>query len=124
MSREAIRIETADGVCPAVIFRPDSAHASECPGLLFFMDIFGPRPALDQMAQRLADQGYIVLLPDLFYREGTYGPIDVPRTLADDAAKAEVFGRARKTSQAMTRSDSRAFIAALRGEVEIGRAHV
>src|SRR3546814_785294 len=27
------------------------------------------------MAQRLADAGYIVLLPDLFYRYGPYGPL-------------------------------------------------
>jgi carboxymethylenebutenolidase len=28
--------------------------------------------------QRLADDGYVVLLPDLFYRYGPYGPL-VPK---------------------------------------------
>jgi len=124
VSQQALEIETADGICPAVLFRPDAANASDCPGLLFYMDIFGPRPALDGMAQRLADQGYVVLLPDLFYREGAYEPVDLGRTLADDAAKAEVFSRAKRTTPAMTRSDSEAFIAALRREVGARRLGV
>jgi len=46
--------------------------------VIFYMDAGGIRPAVIEMAQRLADYGYVVLLPDLFYRYGPYGPF-VPR---------------------------------------------
>jgi len=40
------------------------------------MDAGGIRPAMLGMAERLSDAGYVVLLPDLFYRYGAYGPFD------------------------------------------------
>lgn len=38
--------------------------------VIFYMDAGGIRPAVLDMAQRRADDSYIVLLPDLFYRFG------------------------------------------------------
>jgi carboxymethylenebutenolidase len=38
------------------------------------MDGLGIRPVLFEMGQRLADAGFLVLLPDLFYRIGPYEP--------------------------------------------------
>jgi carboxymethylenebutenolidase len=40
------------------------------------MDGFGIRPTLNDMAKRLADGGYAVLLPDLYYRSGPSAPMD------------------------------------------------
>ena len=48
------------------------------PAAIFYGDAGGIRPAMLEMAQRLADAGYVVLLPDLFYRYGPYGPL-VPK---------------------------------------------
>lgn len=45
------------------------------PIVLLFMDAFGPRPMLDSIAQRLVDEGYRVLLPDLFYDHLPYEPL-------------------------------------------------
>jgi carboxymethylenebutenolidase len=53
------------------------------PAIIFYMDAGGIRPAEREMAQRLASAGYVVLLPDLYYRYGSYDPF-VP---------AEVFKR-------------------------------
>lgn len=50
------------------------------PAVIFYMDGIGIRPALFAMAERLANAGYWVLLPDLFYRQGAYTPPD-PRGL-------------------------------------------
>jgi carboxymethylenebutenolidase len=44
------------------------------------MDGLAIRPALLDMGQRMADGGYLVLLPDLFYRVGPYPPLD-PRAV-------------------------------------------
>jgi carboxymethylenebutenolidase len=48
------------------------------------MDAGGVRPAMVDMAQRIADDGYIVLLPDLFYRFGAYGPLVPAEVFAGD----------------------------------------
>jgi carboxymethylenebutenolidase len=75
MAREEIRIHTADGDCPSSVFTPSGSDGPH-PGVIFFMDGLGIRPVLYDMAQRLADAGFVVLLPDLFHRAGPYEPID------------------------------------------------
>jgi carboxymethylenebutenolidase len=80
-TRTAINIETRDGVCPASLFRP--AGAGPWPGVIMFMDGVGIRPALHEMATRIADAGYVVLLPDLFYRAGPYEAPDPKRLFSD-----------------------------------------
>lgn len=73
---EVIAVSMREGDCPVHVLRP---QADGCwPAAIMYMDAGGIRPAMVAMAQRLADAGYIVLLPDLFYRFGPYGPL-VPR---------------------------------------------
>ncbi|MDH4565249.1 dienelactone hydrolase family protein [Pseudomonas sp. BN414] len=79
MNHEQVSIETHDGKCQAHIFKPEGQ--GPWPAVIFCMDGFGIRPTLFQMARRLAQGGYVVLLPDLFYRAGRYGPL----------APAEIF---------------------------------
>lgn len=80
-------IKTADGTCPSYIFHPEGE--GPWPGVLMFMDGPGMRPAIQAVAQRLADQGYYVLLPDLFYRSGPYAPIDAAKVFSDKALREQ-----------------------------------
>jgi len=73
-----VQIETADGVANAYVSRP--AGDGPWPGVLFLMDGLGLRDALCAMADRLASQGYCVLLPNLYYRMGAYEPFE-PRVV-------------------------------------------
>ena len=75
MSREDISIPTEDGACRAFAFTP-SQGSGPWPAVILYMDALAIRPALLAMAQRMADGGYLVLLPDLFYRIGDYPPFD------------------------------------------------
>src|SRR3546814_3260629 len=50
------------------IARPDSE--GPWPVILFYMDAPGIRPELHAMARRQASRGYLVVLPNLFYRQG------------------------------------------------------
>lgn len=68
MSEQPIEIRTADGVADGFLYRPDDNPARA--GVMHLTDIMGIRPSHRQMARRLADQGYIVLMPNLFYRTG------------------------------------------------------
>jgi len=74
------------------------------------MDAFGPRPALDTMADRLAAAGYVVLLPDLFYRFGEYGPYDTHTAFDGQKTRDEIMGMVHGTTQAMTERDEAAFL--------------
>jgi carboxymethylenebutenolidase len=89
MSRAAVAITTPDGTCPASVFTPDSGNGP-WPGVIFFMDGLGIRPAIWEMGQRLANGGYAVLMPDLFYRAGPYEPM-IPSEMFGDPAKREVL---------------------------------
>jgi carboxymethylenebutenolidase len=68
----SVDLATADGVLRTALFRPDADPP--WPAVLFCMDGIGVRPTLYAMAQRLADHGFVVALPDLFYRVGPYDP--------------------------------------------------
>jgi carboxymethylenebutenolidase len=118
MSRTPVEIRTDDGVCPASVFRPSSG-AGPWPGAIFYMDGPGIRPVLFEMAQRLADEGFLVLLPDLFYRAGPYEPVDA-KTLFTDPAKraahAKYFNSIDKTRAA---NDTKAFLRFLDAEATL-----
>lgn len=113
MAKRDITIETGDGRAKAGLFAP-AGNPKSPPGVVLYMDAFGPRPALDDMAGRLADAGYLVLVPDLFYRHGGYGPYDTHTAFANDKSRAEIMGMINSTTHAMTERDSAAFIETLR----------
>ena len=85
--REPIQIRTRDGQCRTTVFRPEGG-AGAWPAVIFFMDGLGIRPVLYDMCERIARDGYVVLLPDMFYRAGHYDPIDPKVVLGGDVRKA------------------------------------
>jgi carboxymethylenebutenolidase len=82
MPNQQVMIRTHDGNCPCHVMIPQGD--GPWPGVIFYMDAGGIRPAVLGMAQRLADTGYVVLLPDLFYRYGPYGPLVPKEVFAGD----------------------------------------
>src|SRR5437764_3752200 len=60
-----VTITTPDGTCDSYFVHPATGTA---PGVLLWPDIFGRRPAMHQMAKRLAESGYAVLVVNPFYR--------------------------------------------------------
>jgi carboxymethylenebutenolidase len=61
-----VTVKTADGSCDAALFHP--AGDGHWPAVLIWPDIMGLRPAFRDMGKRLAGQGYVVLVPNPFYR--------------------------------------------------------
>jgi carboxymethylenebutenolidase len=118
MARTHVEIRTEDGICPASVFRA-SGSAGPWPGVIFYMDGPGIRPVLFEMAQRLANEGFLVLLPDMFYRAGPYEPVD-PKTLFSDPEKraghARYFNSIDKTRAAR---DTQAFLHFLDAEHDL-----
>jgi len=82
----SIELATADGPCRAAVFTPTTG-SGPWPGVLFFMDGVGFRPALYPMAERIAAQGYVVVMPDVFHRAGSYDPAELKKGLFDPAQR-------------------------------------
>ena len=60
-----VEVETPDGVADCYFVHPASGAY---PGVLIWPDAFGLRPAMKQMARRLAESGYSVLVVNQYYR--------------------------------------------------------
>ncbi|HYY23004.1 MAG TPA: dienelactone hydrolase family protein, partial [Thermoleophilaceae bacterium] len=67
LNSSTVEIAAPDGVADAYLARPDDRPH---PGVLFIMDAYGLRPTIDEMADRIAADGYVVLAPNVFYRAG------------------------------------------------------
>jgi len=91
VSQTEVRIPTPDGDARAYTFHPDGA--GPWPAVIFFMDAPAIRPALFQMCERLAGNGYFVLLPDMFWRAGPYEPINLREAMKDEETRRAVFGK-------------------------------
>ena len=105
MDGTRIDIRTPDGVAPAYVYGPESA-----PGVLVIIDGLGMRPAMQEIAARIASAGYHVLLPDAFYRLGAYESPD-PRTLfADPAVRTAWWQRLHGTTSEMLVRDVGAYL--------------
>lgn len=70
MIESEVTITTPDGEMPTWIYHP--SHDGPSPVVLYLMDAPSIRPALHEMASRLATAGYYVMLPYLFYRGGPF----------------------------------------------------
>ncbi|MEZ5407748.1 MAG: dienelactone hydrolase family protein [Acidimicrobiales bacterium] len=84
MIEHQIDLPTRAGAMPTFVVHPEQGGPH--PAVLLLMDAPGVRDELRDMARRLATVGYVVLLPNLYYRAGTdtyYGP-DVLTPGSDD----------------------------------------
>ncbi|MFI8166332.1 dienelactone hydrolase family protein [Streptomyces sp. NPDC085931] len=95
----AVDIPTGDGTADAYLAHP--ADGAARPAVLVFMDAFGLRPQLRSMADRLAGEGYTVLVPNLFHRAGRAPLFDLPEFI-DPGARPELFERITPVMRALT----------------------
>ena len=65
VTEQELDITTPDGVADSYFVHPSSGSH---PGVLIWPDAFGLRPAKRQMAKRLAESGYSVLVVNQYYR--------------------------------------------------------
>ena len=87
MLEDILDISTKDGAMETFVVRPD--RDGPFPPVLMLMDAPGIREELYDMARRLAIVGYLVVLPNLYYRAGRdtkYGPDVLTKGSADHTA--------------------------------------
>jgi carboxymethylenebutenolidase len=88
MPGTTVDVTTQDGTADAYLAHPDGD--GPFPAVLFHMDAFGLRPHLEKMADRLASNGYLVLVPNVFYRAGRAPVFELPEFI-DPAARPGLF---------------------------------
>lgn len=66
VTEKDVRVRTADGMADAALFYPSGK--GQFPAVLMWPDILGLRPVFREMGKRLAAQGYVVLVPNPYYR--------------------------------------------------------
>ena len=91
MTQTEVQIPTPDGDARAFTFTPEGE--GPWPAVIFFMDAPAIRPSWFQMGERLASNGYYVLLPDMFWRVGAYPPIDVAAVMKSWENRQAVLGQ-------------------------------
>jgi carboxymethylenebutenolidase len=79
MIQKEIEIAMHGRTADAFVYRPEGER--QWPGVLHLTDIGGIRPAYHDMARKLAAEGYVVLMPNVFYR--TSRPPVLERTPGD-----------------------------------------
>jgi len=108
VSEGKVTIKTADGNCDCYTYTaPGDAPA---PAIILYMDGIGIRPDLRAMAQRLASNGYFVLLPNLYYRAGEYAPFDLASMLTNEAERNRMMALVQSVTNAGTMRDTAAFL--------------
>jgi carboxymethylenebutenolidase len=119
-----IDVTTPDGTIDCHVFTP--AGAGAWPAVLFYMDAFGVRPQLSEMAGRLASHGYVVVVPNLYYRSGAYAPFDPKLVFAEGPERDRFKGMIQSINDTMVMRDTAAVITMLdaQGAVRPGRLGV
>lgn len=110
-------ITTADGSCPVTLAIPDGT--GPWPGVVMYPDAGGTRPVLRDMAERLASLGYVVLLPDVYYRTGGWTPFDMRTVFGDPAQRNRLFALMKAITPEVMAADARAFFDYLEARPEV-----
>src|SRR5215510_9624658 len=120
MTRERVDLPTSDGVLDCHVFEP--AGKGSWPAVILYMDAFGIRDDLDVMAARLADGGYVVAVPNLYHRSGTFPPFDPALVASGGAERDRFMGMIRSIDGDKVMQDTAAVLTHLdtRGSVRAG----
>lgn len=113
-----IEIPVPDGTAEAWLARPDDS--AEHPGVLFIIDAIGLRPRIHEMAGRIASWGYVVLAPNIFYREGTAAETSPTGDLRLPGEREKFFAtigpRIGSLTAERVAADNASYLAALRAQ--------
>lgn len=113
-----VGIKTPDGTADAYFVHP---ARGEYPGVLIWPDIFGLRPAFRQMAARLAESGYSVLVINPFYRASKAPTAPEHADFNDAATRQALMALMESLTPATAVTDARAFVAFLDSQTAVDR---
>ena len=107
-------VTTKHGGIPSFLVAPDADN--QWPAIVLYMDAPGIREELRNMARRIAKQGYVCLLPDLYHRYG-HLRFDIPRR--SDAMSNVIKAAYLSLTDANIEEDTAGFIGFLAAQPEV-----
>jgi len=110
-------VTTPDGTCPVRLFTPEGE--GPWPGVVMYPDAGGVRDTFDEMAAKLADFGYAVLLPDVYYRMGDWEPIDMKTAFSDPEQRKRLMSMIGSITPDTMATDAAAFFDYLAARPEV-----
>ncbi len=114
-----VEVKTADGVADAALYYP--AGKGSWPGVLIWCDFLSLRPVFREMGRRLASSGYVVLVPNFYYRSRKAPVFDGAFDFANTEHRAKIAPmRAALTHEAVQR-DAAAYVEFLDAQPQTGR---
>jgi carboxymethylenebutenolidase len=117
MRRLEVQIPAPDGHSHGTLHVPDGD--GPWPGVLMFPDAGGVRETFGQMGDQLAGLGYVVLVPDIYYRAGEWTPFDVATVFTDPAERARMSGLASPLTNDAVIADAGAYASFLLARPEV-----
>jgi carboxymethylenebutenolidase len=107
MRRLEVQIPTPDGSSNGTLHIPDGD--GPWPGVLVFPDAGGARETFRNMGDRLADTGYVALIPDIYYRAGEWAPFDIATVFTDPQQRSRLFALVRTLTNDRVIADADAY---------------
>jgi carboxymethylenebutenolidase len=107
VNQHRVDLQTEDSTLDAYIFHPK--EGGSWPAVVMYMDAFGIRPALGDMAERLASHGYVVALPNLYHRT-PFEPFDPKQVAVEGPERARFKGMVASINGPMVMRDTAALL--------------
>lgn len=117
-SGKDVDIRTAAGTCDAYFVAPSKGKH---PGVLIWPDIFGLRPAFKEIATRLAESGYAVLVVNPFYRSKRAPTAPEHADFNDPSTRETLMALKNSLNADTAKVDAEAFVAFLDQQSSVDR---
>lgn len=114
-----VTIKTPDGTCDAALIYPSGTGT--WPAVIMWPDILGLRPVFRDMGKRLAAQGYVVLVPNPFYRSKKAPVMEGSVDFSNREAMQTLFGYRGAITDAGIDKDTVALIGFLDAQPQVAK---
>src|SRR3984885_11532444 len=114
-----VNVPMAAGVSDSALFYPEGKgpwHA-----VLVWTDILGLRPVFREMGRRLAAQGYVVLVPNPFYRSAKAPVVDGAFDFSKPEDRAKIMPMAAALTADANMSDAKSYVTFLDAQPETNK---
>ena len=106
-----VNVPMASGVADSALFYPEGRGS--WPAVLVWTDILGLRPVFREMGRRLSAEGYVVLVPNPFYRNAKAPVVDGSFDFSKPEDRAKVMPMAAALTADANVSDAKSYVAFL-----------
>jgi len=114
-----VNVPMASGVADSALFYPEGRGS--WPAVLVWTDILGLRPVFREMGRRLAAEGYVVLVPNPFYRNAKAPVVDGSFDFSKPEDRAKVMPMAAALTADANISDAKSYVAFLDAQPQTDR---